>query len=257
MRLLLDAGNTRLKWGCLADGRWLATGAEVLGDDAAAAVERALDALPAPPREVLACSVAGAGPAAVLTAAVARRWGLPVSFATATNSCDGLRNGYRDPAQLGVDRWLAMLGAFRPGRGACCIVDAGTAITVDLVDAGGDHRGGFIMPGFALLAASLAAGTDRLGRDLAGGGPAATPSLPGRDTAAAVHAGSRQAAAGLVERACRWLAGEARGPVRAVYTGGDAAALLALAPPGAEHRPLLVLEGLARWAGAATQAGHA
>ena len=66
------------------------------------------------------------------------------------DSACGLRNGYRDPAQLGVDRWLAMCAAWQQFPGSLCVVDAGTAVTIDVVAADGAHSGGLILPGVCL-----------------------------------------------------------------------------------------------------------
>ena len=88
--------------------------------------------------------------------------GRPPEFASSTDTAAGVRNGYSNPAQLGVDRWLAVIGAFHRHRDACCVVDAGTALTIDGVDATGQHLGGFIVPGPRLMVESLLTGTSDL-----------------------------------------------------------------------------------------------
>jgi type III pantothenate kinase len=159
----------------------------------------------------------------------------------------GVRNGYLDYRQMGVDRWLAILASYVTYRSAACVVDAGTALTIDAVAADGSHRGGLIVPGPALMRRSLL-------QDTAGIRPAAdrlvdTTSRPaaawGRDTDSCIRLGALRATACLIEdRVKAWRDLEAPGAVL-VLTGGDAAALGDALSLPVEHRPHLVLEGLA------------
>src|SRR3546814_5490867 len=71
------------------------------------------------------------------------------NFARSSAGWHGLRNAYREPERLGVDRWLAMIAAWHTHRGAACIANAGTALTVDVIDAQGQHLGGIIAAGLA------------------------------------------------------------------------------------------------------------
>lgn len=125
----------------------------------------------------------------------------------------GLTSAYRKPEKLGVDRWLAMIGALHAYPGANCVVDCGTAITVDFVAADGRHQGGLICPGLRLMTQALAANTHAL-PVAAGAGATAL----GTDTDAAIQAGVQWAAAGLVEAALR----RQKQNYRLVLTGGDA-----------------------------------
>ncbi len=234
--LLIDMGNSRIKWATATAGR--------IGELMTMATDTAaftrFQALQTVPRRVLATSVTGRRLRAALSGWCQAHWGLQPEFAFSERERLGLRNAYRDHRLLGVDRWLAMLAAWSRTRAACCVVDAGTALTVDLVDAGGQHLGGYIVPGAQLMAAAL----ERRTADIARHSRAAPATFdvearPGRNTAAAVAAGSRQALAGLVDRAMARLGGGAR----LYLSGGEAAALQPLLP-SAEHCPSLVLEGL-------------
>jgi type III pantothenate kinase len=177
----------------------------------------------------------------------ARSLGLPgVEWLRSEPSSGGpvlLVNGYRDPGQLGADRWHAMLAAraAHPGR-ALVIVNAGTATTVDCVDAGGRFVGGVIAPGVALMFESLARQTAQLPR--ARGAFVARPD----NTDDAITTGVLDSQLGLIERRVRRLAAEA-GPVLLLLDGGHAAALrphLAFDPALATLReePNLVLRGV-------------
>ena len=192
--------------------------------------------------------------APALTAAIAEWLGqvlsAPVRIAETEAAAAGVRNGYVEPRQLGVDRWLAMLAAFTRYRAAVCVVDAGTALTVDAVAPDGHHLGGMIVPGPVLMRTALVRETGGIGRaaDLIGCPGAAEGAghdFWGRDTESCVRLGSVQATVCLVESCMKALARSTEQSGVLVLTGGDAPALLgALAIP-AEHRPLLVLEGLA------------
>jgi len=234
--LLIDIGNSRIKWARAEQGR---VGAPISAPPEAASFE-GLGQLPEAPERVLVSSVAGQRLDAALCSFCEQHWSLRPVFAVSEPERLGLRNAYADHRLLGVDRWLAMLAAWSRCRSACCVVDAGTALTVDLVDAGGQHLGGYIVPGTRLMTAALEQRTADIARHRAAepGAPAGQ-AAPGRNTADAVAAGSRQAQAGLVRQALEQLGGSAR----LFLTGGEAAQLAPLLA-GAEHRAALVLEGL-------------
>ena len=176
------------------------------------------------------------------------RFGSPVLLARPVPLAAGLVNGYRDPSQLGVDRWLAMRAALTRQPGPWCVVDAGTATTIDLVAAGGQHLGGVIIPGPTLMGSALRRETGDLDR-LAGavdppGSPADHDSFGGRDTGTAISLGIWRATAGLVAQA-RTSLGAPRVPVNVLVTGGDGPALIPWLGGSPGSCPLLVLEGLA------------
>jgi len=195
MMLLVDAGNTRVKWALVDDdaalGSWRAHGAGLHAELDRMAIEwigctRALIS-----------NVAGAllreRIAAALPAEVNVEW-----FAS-TNERAGLRNGYREPARLGCDRFAAAIGARALAPGQDLIVaTCGTATTVDAVRADGLFIGGMILPGLALMASSLARNTAQLPQVAAG---RATAPLFGDNTDDAIVAGCLSAQAGAIERA--------------------------------------------------------
>ncbi|MFD2447090.1 type III pantothenate kinase [Vogesella fluminis] len=157
MKLLIDAGNTRVKW-ALWDGRQLRQqGAVAHADIASLAAPWAALSLDA----VLAASVAHAAVRQAIEAAAP----LPVQWQRAQAAAFGVRNHYRNVAEQGADRWLAVLGARQcyPAQDVV-IASAGTALTVEALTAEGDYLGGLILPGYRLMLASLAQNTANLDR---------------------------------------------------------------------------------------------
>lgn len=211
MILLVDAGNTRIKWRIIeasAAPGWVAEGA--LGHDDIDSLRELGRRYPALAR-VVGANVAGEAVAARIRAALG---GLPLRWLVSTAACCGVSNSYEDPARLGADRFAAMIGARRLHPQACLIVTAGTATTVDVVDATGRFRGGLIVPGVELMKHALAERTAQL--PLAEGRFAPAP----RNTVDAIHSGCVQAQAGAVERMFRQIAAE---PGALCLLGGGAA----------------------------------
>ncbi len=246
MRLLLDIGNTRIKWGQLVDGRIQDSGEVLHRGEAFEDSLRFIDKLGHTPDSVLAANVAGVAAGNAISAAIRKKFTLPVVFAAARESQGRLRNGYHDFRQLGVDRWLAMVAACRLHSEPLCIVDAGTAITIDLVDATGLHLGGLIAPGLDLMEKSLYRDTGEIRISAAPTGYSgdAADDWPARDTATAVRLGGRAATIGLIEHSMQWLKNRF-GCARLVLTGGSAQQLRPFLDESADYQPLLVLEGLA------------
>jgi type III pantothenate kinase len=226
--LLIDAGNSRLKWATLRRGH---LGRAHAAPWSAAALPRVCQRIMAGaqrPTSIWVASVAGARVQRALRAAArARAWPVP-RFVHSAGNAAGVINGYRRPAQLGVDRWLALLAvrAAYPGE-AACVVSLGTAITIDLLDAGGRHRGGAIAPGAALMSASLQQGTALLRQRARAPGERAD-ALFARDTRAAIGAGTRQAAAALVAEAFARARERTGTATRLILTGGAARELQTL-----------------------------
>jgi type III pantothenate kinase len=150
----------------------------------------------------------------------------------------GVTNGYESPAQLGADRWSALIGARGLHSGASVVVNAGTATTIDVLDPDGSFRGGLIMPGLELMRASLARNT--AGLPLAQGSFRELP----RNTDDAIVSGCINATLGAIERMFQKIE-NAPEPLCLLSGGASESLAGALAIP---HRvvPILVLEGLAR-----------
>lgn len=247
MILLLDAGNSRLKWGCYTGGE-LAVGDPVAygGSGLEANLERALGTMASPTR-VLLCSVAAAATQRRLARWLRNRWHAPLAGVVPGRRGCGVRNAYPQPGTLGADRWAALVGARAGGAGAACIVDAGTAVTVDLLTADGVHAGGLIVPGLELARSSLELRTGRIAATAGADGAVQALQLA-HNTRDAVRTGTLYQLVALLDRVVDDLAATASGPLRGLLTGGDAATLLPLLRTPFEHRPHLVLEGLAELA---------
>ena len=244
--LLLDVGNSRIKWGVLEAGAIRRTGhiSRVrIGEQGLAALT---SRLPRRVDTVLVSNVAGTSFATRLSGVVGMHCDIDVHFARSEREACGVVNSYRQPRRLGVDRWVAMIGARAEFTAPCLIVDAGTAVTLDALNADGRHLGGQIIPGVRLMAASLASETSDIPvvqRQASGSGGAMD--MFGNTTAAAVGQGALNAVAGAIERALRILR-EQGGDPEVVLTGGDASRILRSLDDAVHHRPHLVLQGLAR-----------
>lgn len=240
MILLLDQGNSRLKW-MLANN----AGETVLRG----AVDRTVApaaALAAVSREhvdrVFVASVAGSEVDASLKAAVYALFGIEPHFLSAVAESAGLQNGYLEPSRLGVDRWLAMLGARSMVKTSCVVVDAGTALTIDVIRAD-RHVGGFIIPGLSMQREALGMGTALVGSsDLDG-------SLAwGRTTRDAVANGTLHAVVAAIERALVELSRSVDDTCALLITGGDAQEVAALMSVPAVVSDDLVFRGmLVQW----------
>jgi type III pantothenate kinase len=253
MTTLVDIGNTRIKWATLERGRLVAHGSAVHRDAADAALAALDAALPPKPR-IVAANVAGEEIAQRLHALAAARPGASLELVATSAERFGVRCAYGDPSRLGVDRWVSVLAAYHAARAAACVINAGTAVTFDAVDAAGAHLGGLIMPGAALFAAALERHTSNIGPTVPAPAVARGLDLLGRTTDAAVGHAAWLASAAALDRAVATVA-RALGTSPVVYlTGGDANALVGWLETPVELRADLVLEGLALFASPEGQA---
>ncbi len=247
MKLLIDIGNTRIKWATLESGELTRAGGFAHQGEPSAAAAALIERVGGAPDTVLVSNVAGPAFAAAIAAAVSVDWNLDARFAETQPRSGRVRNAYRDHTKLGVDRWLAILAAAARYPAAVCVVDAGTAVTIDLVAATGEHLGGYIVPGPGLMRRALTADTGDLGRLTSGDAEQRAQSIaPGRDTGEAIGHGSLAAICALIERCARRLAEDNRDYI-VVVTGGDAERIMPHLAVDLEYRPRLVLEGLALW----------
>ena len=243
-RLLLDLGNTRLKWALHRDGGWRANGAVAWDDDVAGTLADAWSSQPRP-EAVFGASVVDAPREVLVAACVADAFGRePRWLRTPAEAC-GVRNAYAEPQKLGVDRFLAMVAARADGLAPCVLAGAGTALTLDALAADGRHLGGLIAPGPRLMQQSLLGATAQVRPAHAG-----TIVEAADNTADAVASGCWLAAAALVERFAARMAPALGGAPALRLGGGDAEALLPLLTVPALLAHDSVLHGLAAWAAA-------
>ena len=233
----IDIGNTRAKWRLTAGTEIIERGViDTDSEDWSALL--ALGSYQ--PSRIRVSNVAGDVVGQGLRLASAEALGIEAEFARACPSVGEVRSGYERPEKLGIDRWLAMLGAWDLFRQRCVVVDAGSALTFDFIDAKAGHLGGYIVPGQQMMIDALFGGTSGvrvnssqvLGTDY------------GQNTDSAVKSGCFAMTLALIEKIIL-EASEEQGSINMVLTGGDAEFLLAHLPNTVIHEPDLVLNGLA------------
>ena len=244
MILLIDIGNTRIKWAQLTGARPARAQAAAHAGWGAKDYARRLWRAARKPERLLISSVAGAQVDRALAAA-ARRAGIAAQFVRVPRRGSGVTVGYLEPWRLGVDRFVAAVGARELFPGVpLCVIGVGTAMTLDLLDARGFHKGGVIIPAPALMVQTLLNRTHGIGRR-AQGGALGGGGLFGRSTRAAVLQGARYAAAATIDRAmqeARDILG--RTPL-GVLTGGGAGQVRPLVFSSCVGVADLVMRGLA------------
>jgi len=243
--LVIDAGNSRMKWGLRGGGDWLRLGATPNNEIGALAL-RAWQDLPRPSR-ALGVNVAGEA-ARVRVESQLTRWRLTPEWLTATDAACGVTNRYARPAQLGADRWASLIAAWRRSSAtdlfppACVVVNAGTAVTIDALDENGVFHGGMILPGMRLMLQALVENT--AGLRVPAGGFQPFPD----NTADAICTGSIQAICGAIEQMRRQIDSNPA-QVRCYLSGGAASDIGAHINPPVEVVDTLVLEGVLTLAG--------
>lgn len=233
MNLLIDAGNTRIKWRLTVAGTVIEGASE---HDQLGLLDDIFERTPGIDR-LVGANVAGPAVAVRIGEMAAKR-SLRPEWLRPTSARCGVRNLYDQPTQLGADRWAALIGARTQHPHACLVVMAGTATTIDLLSAEGDFLGGLILPGVELMQRALASNTAQL--PLVTGQFADAP----RNTADAILSGCLQAQAGAIERMYRQIENS---PEACCLLGGGAADAFAefLNLP-VQRIDNLVLDGLAR-----------
>ncbi|HTN93606.1 MAG TPA: type III pantothenate kinase [Gallionella sp.] len=250
MRLLIDAGNTRIKWALadevaqlaqVTDECWLFHGdlptlqASQLSQEIAGRLARRntgenLHDI----KQIWVSNVAGEEIAHRIRS-MASGLAVPVNFAGARQAQCGVRNGYASISQLGSDRWASLISAWHMVKGKCLVVNSGTATTIDSLSGQGEFVGGLILPGVDLMQRSLVEATDQLKSSQGEYVP-----FP-LNTADAIYSGAIQAICGAIERQYILL-DDADAPV--VLSGGDAALLKPYLDQNQSMARLLVVDNL-------------
>jgi len=245
MMLLLDVGNTSVKWGLSAAGNIEASGCFVhRGNNVNDLLDQSWSELQAPAGVYIA-NVAGEQLQRQLSDWIGTRWGIAPVFVVTTAQACGVTNAYAVPDDLGVDRWAALVGAHHHTSCAACIVDCGTAITLDMINADGVHQGGLILPGVEMLQQVLLKNT-AMQSDLQ---TLEVANLLSTRTDDAVNSGALYMAVAAVDRIVADMAAQLGVQPEVVITGGDAVRIQTLLACPARHDPELVLKGLAILAG--------
>lgn len=250
MILLLDIGNTRIKWAQLMDSSLTPQQAIMHKGVAPERWSKQLFRERFRPARLLVASVAGADVAAVVRNESKRAWNIVPEFTMSTGRAGGVTNAYADATTLGVDRWLAVIGGHELTGGSACVIDAGTAVTVDAVSADGLHVGGVILPGVQMMVDSLLQRTSDIADNSRRSRAKATQDpRPGNvfasNTGQAILNGALLAVAAAADRAASEAATVLKGTPRVLLTGGDAERLQRMMQSRVEIVPDLVLRGLA------------
>jgi type III pantothenate kinase len=243
--LLVDVGNTRIKWARLEGSRLAQQRAAAFAGWDVADFARRLFGAGRRIDRVLVSNVAGARVARVLAQAAKRAGAPKPEFVASQRRTAGVTTTYLDPWRLGVDRFVMAIAAHRLAKGRpACIASVGTTLTLDLVDGKGRHLGGAILPAPGLIVDSVLRGTDGI-RKRATGGRTGKRSLFSRTTRAAIEEGALHAAAAVVERAAEEADRLLGKRPLIILTGGALAEVAPLIRSPHATVPDLVLRGLA------------
>jgi len=236
MILAIDAGNSRVKWGWHDGKAWSSLATVSLIEFAAANHDiNPFAATHENPERIVVSNVAGDDAHQLIVNWTSIFDAEPFWLTGEAERC-GVKSRYERPRQLGSDRWAALVAARALHAGACLVVNAGTATTVDLLSAEGEFVGGLILPGVDLMRFVLHEHTGRL--PLEEGRFVATPT----NTVDAIESGCRHAQAGAVERMYRHAGSRAL----CLVSGGAGPALIERLEIPCRYVENLVLEGLAR-----------
>lgn len=250
MNLLVDLGNTRLKW-ALHDAHGLRSGTPV---DHSRPLAKELDAAWSGAPSVARALIASVGRPrleAELVQAIRARFRVEPEFVATRSEAGGVRIAYAQPGKLGVDRFVALI-ALRAGHsGAAVLASVGTALVLDALDADGRHLGGLIAPSPALMQQALLGATARVSAS-----DTARIVELADDTEDAVRSGCWLSAVALVERFHSQVRARLDAEVALVLAGGAAAELAPLLQVPARIEADLVLRGLAQLAGVAAGGGE-
>lgn len=244
MTLVVDIGNSRIKWAIALDGSLHDQGDAGHEAFPPSALWGELWGAMEPPARVQVSNVAGMAVERSLRAWVEATWGVDVQFLRTEAAACGVTNAYPTPEALGVDRWAVLIAAHARYSESVCIVDCGTAVTVDALRPDGEHLGGLIVPGLSLMREALSARAPGIGAV-----GAACTSLLAKTTADGVAGGTLYAVAAFIDRVITDLHTEIGDPLRCVITGGDGPTVKPMLRQSCEWEPDLVLEGLAIVAG--------
>ena len=240
---MIDIGNTNLKWAWMRDGEVSGVQSSGHGGQEPAIFAEACWGQAQSADRVVMANVAGRLLGKGIMEWISESWGIDVELVQTTATAFGVTNAYAIPEHLGVDRWLTLLAVHDENPANVCIVDCGTAITIDVMGNNGHHLGGLILPGFDLMREALLKQTHipRVGR-------LESIDILGTDTAGAVSSASVHAAAALVDRVMESVSHRLGKRPVLVLTGSDATRLESVLTIPCEVSLDLVMRGLSLFA---------
>ncbi len=235
--LLIDIGNTNLKW-AWSSALCSIHSAPHLESDTRQLIGACWQNIPRPER-VLISNVAGKEKQRVVSQWMEDYWQLAPEFVGSTATAVGVTNGYRDPSQLGVDRWLTLLAVKSKYERTVCVVDCGTAITIDVIDQTGRHWGGLILPGLRLMREAIFEKTHIPRNEVM-----EEEGLWAKDSHSAIASASLHAAVALVEKVMTECERKVGYQPELVVTGRDAIIVSETLAYPSHFVPDLVMQGL-------------
>jgi type III pantothenate kinase len=237
-KLLIDLGNSRLKWVCARNGKIDKESAGSGDFESFSLLQSTVSG--EGPGSVLVSSVAGSAGAQKVARFCETQWGVTADLLQSRAEQGGVRNGYQEPATLGVDRWLAIVGAVSRHGKPLVIWDLGTATTLDTVDDSGQHLGGLILPGPGTMLDSLTRDTKLMVPPVL----QYAPPVPGLNTSEGIRGGVLAAQLGALNQFMRAVSERFQGEPSLIVTGGAAEQLLVSLDFDYIHDPWLVFRGM-------------
>lgn len=240
MKLLFDIGNSAIKWteftesgfGPIKRSRRCDENLNSLFENQMSHYEK--------PEVVLVSNVAGAELESQLTKCCEALWGLQPVYLRVGARVAGVENSYDDVTQLGIDRWLVIVAAWCRFQAPVCVIDCGTAITVDLIDASGKYIGGYISPGLALMNNALARHTSKLDEF----SDYKAELSAGTNTRDCISSGIQYAIKGMITTILDTHLMESKKAAHCVITGGGADEISKLIDRDMETDPYLLFSGM-------------
>ena len=241
MNLLVDIGNTRIKWAQQSALELASYGACLYNkSDLKESPGQSWSEL-SRPEKVYISNVGGEQTASEISELLFGLWEIKPVFLSVTQQALGVTNGYDDARQLGIDRWLAIIAAWNNYQSTVCVIDCGTAITVDVVTTSGQHLGGYIVPGLSLMTDSLNRQTQQIDSSVN-----QTPSLAlGRNTKDCISNGALMTVTALISGQFAKVRHEHGMDTKCIISGGFAGELSKFLELDIVHDPHLVLNGIA------------
>lgn len=247
MKWLIDFGNSNVKWGYSAQGKFVCGGSMPYLEIPFQQIVNVMDKDNGSNQAVSEVVIASVGKPGYVNDFIQYLKGslqLKVTVIKSSSCALGVKNSYSEPSKLGIDRWLALIAAHHDYKQACIIVDVGTAITLDYISSDGEHQGGLIVPGNELMIDSLMQTSDNLvlaeqGRLLK------SNTLLGRDTLAGIQLGTHHMIVAFINQVSQSLQDAYPGSeVQFLITGGGCKYLLTSLSDAWQFDPDLVLKGL-------------
>lgn len=242
MKLLFDIGNTSVGWALEVKNEFIVADNFNYDPDG---LEYQLDKLiPGndieTPTSVLIANVAGENVLNIVRRWSQHHWQPTIWEAHVGREFDELKNGYKNTREMGVDRWLAMIAAWKKYKTDLCVIDCGTALTIDIIERTGKHLGGYIVPGYKLMQSVLNDQTRNINVSLNG-----RPAMhPGNNTREAVNNGACLSIVSAITRTLAMLETEFKMKPDCIITGGMAESIRPFIAELTVFEPQLVLSGL-------------